>query len=114
MDEDFVAGFEAGEDFGVAAVGVAGIDAGEHGVSTAFDEGFPIVALAEERSGGDVEDVVGMPGGDADFDAVTIAKGGGAFGRIDEIAEHDDALFLDAERGDLGEGGGFDAADAGC
>ena len=53
-----------------------------------------------------------MPHGDAHFDAVAITQRTGGCRDIHEIAEDDDPLLLDAEGGNLGEGGWLYPADA--
>ena len=53
-----------------------------------------------------------MPHRDAHLHAVAITQRAGGCRDIHEIAEDDDPLLLDAEGGNLGEGGWLDPADA--
>ena len=73
---------------------------------------FHVLPSRNKRAGGHLQDIVAVPDGDAYLDAVAVAEETGIGGRLDEVGEDDDALFLDAEGGDFGEGGGLDAADA--
>ena len=104
---------DAGEHFGKAAVGMADVDIGEHGAAATEDEGFPGIAFSEQGTGRHRENVIAVPDGDADLDPEAVAEGFGGWRRVEQVAEDDDALFLDTESGDFGKGGGFDAPDPG-
>jgi hypothetical protein len=50
---------------------------------------------------------------DAAFDAEVVAEAASLIEGCDDVGDHIDALFLDAEGGDLEEAGGFDQSDDG-
>src|SRR5262245_48075150 len=56
VDDDFVVFGEAGEDFGGEAVAVADVEGLQSRFSVANGEDGPLVAVAEEGAGGDLQD----------------------------------------------------------
>ena len=62
----------------------------------------PVAAAAEERTGGNLQDIFAMPGDDASLDPVAVAER--VLGRRDRLHELDadlHALLLDTECGDF-------------
>src|SRR5437868_341283 len=74
VEDDALAGGEAAEDFGVDAVVVADVDFAELRVAGFDEEAHPVAAAAEEGAGRELQDVGGIPGDDARFDAVAVAE----------------------------------------
>src|SRR5690606_32300230 len=109
-DDEFALG-QAGEDLSLGRVAAADGDGAGAGVAVLDSEDGPGVGGAEEGAGGDLQDVGLLPDDDAGLDTEAVAEGGAGLGRIGEVDDDPDALLLDAEGGDLREGGGLDEAD---
>jgi len=115
------------EDAGLESVPASCYHGAEPGSAVLDDVEGPLVGggVAEEGAGGDEEDVLLAADHDGRLDAVAVAEEGvpsGVFGiRVGlplgsegrEIGVDPDALLVDAEGGNLGEGGGLDAPDVG-
>ncbi len=91
---------------------MAELDCSEPGAVAVDDVHRPAIALPEETANRQPQHVIGLPGDDAHVDAIAVAQPPGHVRGGVEVDAHVDALLLDAERGDLGEAGQLDAADA--